>query len=73
VTSPPGDRIVRRWRKTPAEAEADLIQLLEHFRRQHDADPAEAIEEIFVTIGDLLTGFCRPDASWSESVEERTP
>jgi len=73
VTRTPDDQPARRWRKTPAEVEADFVQLWEHFRQKHDPDSADVIEEVFITIGDLLTGFCLPGVSWTEPVAEQPP
>ncbi len=73
ATRLPDDQPARRWRKTPAAVEAELLQLLEQFRQQHAADPADVIEEVFITIGDLLTGFCLPGVSWTEPVAEQPP
>ena len=59
----------RRWKKSPAEALQDLTDLWEHYRRQHDSDPAEVVEDIFTDFEDVLTGFCRPDLSWTEDAD----
>ncbi len=71
---PPSDRPVRRGRKTPAELAADLIQLLEQFRRQHDTNPADVTQDDFDALRELLAGFrWHPPANSTEPVEEQPP
>ena len=55
-----------RWKKTPNEVYESLVALMEQFRRQHNSDPEEVVEDIFVEILSGLTGDCHPSVSWTE-------
>lgn len=73
VFQPAGPHERQRRRKTPAEVQAALRQLLERFRHQYDDDPAEAVEDVIRTLSDLFAVRSAPSASWTEPGERRTP
>ena len=53
------------WTKAPSEVYAVLMMLWEQYRRQHNADPEEVVEDIFVDVFSYLTGDCLPSVSWT--------
>ena len=58
----------RRWWKSPDEVVEQLHLLLEGYRRRHQPDAAEVVEDIFTDVLDRVTGFCAAQAAWTEPV-----
>ena len=59
-----------RWIKSPEGVEADVRRLWGDYSRQHYADPAEVVDDVFGDILDYLVGFYNLHASWTEPVAD---